>query len=229
MAQATAAILRDTTRLRAVAKLRDVPLLLYGVVLICFGMAAYLFGVAMAVPRYLFGLNHLLMSLNEWIVWYSGMPVMAGFLLAGADIVFLLPGKRRPADVRFDLVDSRSVTVALTAYNDEQSIGAAVQDFLAHPLVAQVVVVSNNSMDRTLAYAEAARAVTFNEPAQGYGHCVHRCLTEAARLSNTDLVVLCEGDCTFRAYDLDKLLSYIPHADIVNGTRTVERLRQYRT
>jgi hypothetical protein len=34
---------------------------------------------------------------------------------------------------------------------------------------------------------------------------------------------------TFRAYDLDKLLAYAPHADIINGTRTVERLRQFST
>src|SRR4029077_15135299 len=32
-----------------------------------------------------------------------------------------------------------------------------------------------------------------------------------------------------RAYDLDKLLAYAPHADIIGGTRTVERLRQYST
>ena len=42
-------------------------------------------------------------------------------------------------------------------------------------------------------------------------------------------MVLCEGDRTFRAYDIEKLLAYAPHADIVNGTRTVEPLRQYLT
>jgi hypothetical protein len=49
------------------------------------------------------------------------------------------------------------------------------------------------------------------------------------RIEGSDLIVLCEGDCTFRAFDLDKFLAYIPHADIVNGTRTVERLRQQHT
>jgi hypothetical protein len=34
---------------------------------------------------------------------------------------------------------------------------------------------------------------------------------------------------TFRAYDIDKFLAYVPHADIVTGTRTVERLRQRNT
>jgi hypothetical protein len=40
---------------------------------------------------------------------------------------------------------------------------------------------------------------------------------------------LCEGDRTFRAYDLDKFHAYLPHAEIVNGTRIVEQLRAYST
>jgi glycosyltransferase involved in cell wall biosynthesis len=121
------------------------------------------------------------------------------------------------------------VTVALTAYNDEDSIAAAVQDFLAHPLVSRVIVVSNNSVDATFDRAKAAGAIVFNETAPGYGRCVYRCLSEAAAFTDTELVVLCEGDLTFRAYDIDKLLAYAPHGDFVNGTRTVEPLRQYAT
>ena len=42
-------------------------------------------------------------------------------------------------------------------------------------------------------------------------------------------MVLCEGDMTFRASDIDKLLSYINHADIVVGTRIVETLQEKNT
>ena len=92
-----------------------------------------------------------------------------------------------------------------------------------------MIVVSNNSSDRTFDHARDAGAITFNEMAPGYGRCVFRCLSEAAKFDDTDFVVLCEGDSTFRAYDIEKLLAYAPHADIVNGTRTVEPLRQYIT
>jgi hypothetical protein len=34
---------------------------------------------------------------------------------------------------------------------------------------------------------------------------------------------------TFRANDLEKMVAYIDHADIVNGTRIVEQLREYST
>jgi hypothetical protein len=46
---------------------------------------------------------------------------------------------------------------------------------------------------------------------------------------DTELVVLCEGDMTFRAADIEKFIAYIPHADIVGGTRIVEQLRSYDT
>jgi hypothetical protein len=211
------------------APARRVPLLLYGILCFCVGFGMYLFGILMAVPRYLLGLDDLLLPLNEWIVWYSGMPVMLGFVLTIADLFLLFPGKRTTLEVRVDAIPDPRMTVALTAYNDELSIEAAVTDFLHHPLVRNVIVVSNNSLDSTLARARAAGAIAFNETAQGYGHCVYRCLTEAVALNETDLIVLCEGDRTFRAYDLDKFLAYAPHADIVNGTRTVERLRQHTT
>ena len=207
-----------------------VPLLLYGVLSVCAGLSLYLIGVAMVVPRYLLGVNHLLLPFDEWIVWYSGVPITVGFALAFADLFILFPAKRRrAAGVQSERIQDYGVTVALTSYNDEQSIGAAIEDFLAHPSVQRVIVVSNNSTDRTLEVAQQAGAIAFNEPAQGYGRCVHRCISESIKLDDTELIVLCEGDRTFRANDIDKLLAYAPHADIVNGTRTVERLRQYST
>ena len=193
------------------------------------GFALYLVGVLLVVPRYLLDLHAELDPVAEFLVWYSGVPVMIGITLALFDILFLLQRKKPTVPVRFVPVRRRRVTVALTAYNDEESIGGVVAEFLDHPLVERVVVVSNNSRDRTFAFAEAAGAITFDEPAAGYGRCVHRCLTEAARFTDTEFVVLCEGDSTFRAYDIEKLLAYAPHADIVNGSRTVEPLRQHLT
>ena len=210
-------------------RVRRVPLLLYGVLCFCIGIGMYSFGILMVFPRYLLGLNQLLLPANEWIVWYSGVPIMAGLALTLTDLFLLFPVKRHATDVRFDPIDDRPVTVALTAYNDELSIAAAVQDFLHHPRVGNVIVVSNNSTDATFERARDAGAIVYNEPLQGYGHCVWRCLNEASKLGGSELIVLCEGDQTFRAHDLDKLLAYAPHADIVNGTRTVERLRQHVT
>jgi hypothetical protein len=137
-------------------------------------------------------------SVSAWLVWYSGLPMVLGLTLALIELVFLFEQKRPLRDYRDERISNARVTVALTAFNDEESIGEAVHDFLTHPRVARVIVVSNNSADRTLKIAEAAGALTFNEEKLGYGRCVHRCYLEALRFTDTDLIVLCEGDRTFR-------------------------------
>jgi uncharacterized protein with PIN domain len=204
-------------------------LLLYGLFLIGGGLAAYLFGVLMDLLRRLLLPAPAFTVLGQEIVWYSGVPVLFGILLAAADFVFLVPFKRRKHGVRFDLPTVAEVTAVLTAYDDEESIGAAVDDFRSHPRVKRVIVVDNNSADGT---AEAARrhgAIVVTETQPGYGRCVHRALREGMACQDTELTLLCEGDLTFRAFDIDKLLAYIPHADIVNGTRIVEQLRSPKT
>jgi glycosyltransferase involved in cell wall biosynthesis len=208
---------------------KHTPFLLYGVLLLILGFASYLVGVLLVFPRYLLGLRDLLDPVAAWLVWYSGVPIVLGLAFALFDLLYLFGSKKPNAPVRFEPVRRRRVTVALTAYNDEDSIGPVVRDFLDHPLVERVIVVSNNSSDQTFERAQNAGAIAFNEMAPGYGRCVFRCLSEAVKFDDTEFVVLCEGDSTFRAYDIEKLLAYAPHADIVNGTRTVEPLRQYIT
>jgi len=122
----------------------------------------------------------------------------------------------------------KRVVVALTAYNDEESIGPAVADFARHPLVKRVIVVDNNSMDQTATVAAEAGARVVVEQEPGYGKCVYRCFKEALS-EDGELIVLCEGDMTFRAADIEKLTAYIERADVVNGTRIVEQLRDYST
>ena len=220
----------STQRARSpVATLRVQPWLLYGAYLFCVGILMYLAGILLVVPRYLLGLYQMLTPVAEWLVWYSGLPMVLGLILALIDLIFLFEQKRPLRHFRDERTSNARVTVALTAYNDEESIGEAVRDFLAYQRVARVIVVSNNSSDHTLKIAEAAGALTFNEENPGYGRCVHRCYLEALRYTDTDFIVLCEGDRTFRSADIDKLIAYSPHADIVNGTRTVEVLRERST
>jgi hypothetical protein len=140
------------------------PFLLYGVLCFVVGMAMYVTGVLLVFPRYLLNLHALLDPVAEWLVWYSGVPIMIGIVLALFDLLYMLQHKKPDVPVRYIPVQRRRVTVALTAYNDEDSIAGAVEDFLAHPLVERVIVVSNNSRDATFARAQAAGALTFNEP-----------------------------------------------------------------
>ncbi|MCX6627565.1 MAG: glycosyltransferase family 2 protein [Candidatus Solibacter sp.] len=160
---------------------------------------------------------------------YSAIPIIVGVFLVAAELVFQLPKKRAHRRVLADTIQNRELTVILTAYNDELSIGPAVADFLGHPLVRRVLVVDNNSSDRTTEVAGKAGAIVIREETPGYGSCVYRGFEEALKYSDTELILLCEGDMTFRAFDIEKFLAYIPHASIVNGTRIVEQLRDRET
>ena len=206
------------------------PFFFWGVWAVLIGMGIYFGAILISIVRLLLLHRDLFVPTIAHLLWISGFPTTVGLGLIAIDLGLCLPLKRRHTRKALPAVpDGRCVTVALTAYNDELSIAEAVRDFSAHPRVSRVIVVSNNSQDGTIKRALEAGAVVLNEERQGYGNCVYRCLFEAALWQDTDLVVLCEGDMSFRAADLDKFLAYAPHAQIINGTRIVEQLREYRT
>ena len=205
-------------------------LALAGTILVGLGFATYLAAIALSVLRLVVWRSPDAAALVARLLWYSGAPTSAGLLLIAADLLVLLPRKRRH-ERRIETGEPapRSLTVALTSYNDEASIAQAVRDFREHPLIDRVIVVDNNSRDRSAAVAAGAGAEVVVETRPGYGSCVYRCLRELHARSDAEFVVLCEGDMTFRARDVEKLAAFAPHADVVNGTRIVEQLRAYDT
>jgi glycosyltransferase involved in cell wall biosynthesis len=116
--------------------------------------------------------------------------------------------------------EGRQVSVVFPAYNEEAGIAAAVADFLAVPAVDEVVVVDNNSRDRTAELAAQAGARVVREARQGYGWALRRGLREA----RGDYIILSEPDGTFMGRDVLKLLAYAADFDMVMGTRTTQEL-----
>ena len=115
---------------------------------------------------------------------------------------------------------SKTVSVVLPAYNEESCIRKAVEDFSGVNVVDEVVVVNNNSRDRTAEEALLTKARVVLETRQGYGEALRRGLREATG----DLVITAEPDGTFLARDILKLLAYAEDFDMVCGTRTTREL-----
>lgn len=199
--------------------------LLYGVILTILGFVLYLADSLLQLVLILIPDGQTLEGWSHTILFSSRILIWMGLASALTDLFVLLPNKRRGRLVDELQPRTEGITVVLTAYNDQLSIGEAVLDFRSHPLVRRVVVINNNSTDLTKEVAENAGAVVLTESKQGYGHCVYRALCEGVGQADTSLTLLCEGDRTYRAYDIDKFMAYIPHAGIVNGTRIVEQLR----
>jgi hypothetical protein len=199
----------------------------WGILLLCSAAAIYFAGIFLSLIRLTFFFHD--QQLREWnsaMLWYSGLPATLAVLFIAADLFLLFPVKRRtPRRLEVETDLTSKATVLLTAFNDEASVRQAVADFGANPRVKRVIVVENNSQDGTAEVARESGAVVVTEETPGYGRCVYRCLQEAVRYEDTDYIVLCEGDRTFRAEDIHKLFAFIAHAEVVNGTRIVEQLR----
>ena len=115
---------------------------------------------------------------------------------------------------------NKTVSVIFPAYNEENYIRAAVEDFFSNGVVDEIVVVNNNSKDRTDAEARQTTARVVLETKQGYGNALQRGLREASG----DIIILAEPDSTFMGKDVLKLLAYSDDFDMVCGTRTTAEL-----
>jgi len=115
---------------------------------------------------------------------------------------------------------SKTISVVLPAYNEERYIRPAVEDFFLSDIVDEVIVVDNNSRDRTADEARQTRARVVHETRQGYGHALQRGIREATG----DIIILAEPDGTFLGRDIHKLLAYADDFDMVCGTRTTREL-----
>jgi glycosyltransferase involved in cell wall biosynthesis len=114
---------------------------------------------------------------------------------------------------------SKSVSIIFPAYNEEPYIRKAIEDFFL-PEVDEIVVVNNNSKDRTAEEASKTRARVVLETQQGYGNALQRGLREATG----DLIIMAEPDGTFSGKDIRKLLAYSDDFEMVCGTRTTREM-----
>lgn len=115
------------------------------------------------------------------------------------------------------------IAVILPAYNEEQTIVATIQAFHKELPNARIVVVNNNSSDKTGQLAtQTLRELNIlgeviNEPRQGKGNAVRRAFLEV----DADAYILSDADQTYPAHQVHELLSPVlsGEADMVVGDR----------
>ncbi len=112
------------------------------------------------------------------------------------------------------------ISVVFPAYNEEKNIKQAIEDFKKISEVDEIIVVDNNSKDRTAELAIKTGARVVKENRQGYGYACQKGLREA----KNEIIVLVEPDGTFFAKDIYKFLAYIDEFDLVLGTRTCKQM-----
>lgn len=114
--------------------------------------------------------------------------------------------------------DRNKISLVIPAHNEEKAISAVIEDFKPH--MNEIIVVNNQSVDRTSEISKKAGATVEEVVLKGYGDTIKYGLDHATG----DILVIAEADYSFRSKDLGKFLEYIKDADMVIGTRTTRQL-----
>ena len=118
------------------------------------------------------------------------------------------------------------IKVIIPAYNEQDSIANVIKDIPS--IVDEVIVISNNSTDKTEENAKKAGATVLNENRKGYGYACLKGMDHIAKQKQKpSIVVFLDGDYSDYPEQLIEIIDPIINKDIdfVVGAR-VEELRE---
>jgi|TARA_B110000014_G_C20122140_1_gene595198 hypothetical protein len=161
---------------------------------------------------------------NIYYSIYLRWILLADLIWLIAWFVFILQRKSYKTNsdlhyLQFEKIENPKICIIIPTYNEELSIEKVVKDFINQKYVEHVIVVDNNSSDKTVEIAKAsnAKVITKNEN-KGYSHSLVLGLKEAVK-TDANIIGTVEADGTFNAYDLEKMIPYLDNCDMVIGTR----------
>jgi glycosyltransferase involved in cell wall biosynthesis len=119
-----------------------------------------------------------------------------------------------------------SVAVLIPCYNEQETIGAVVAEFITHVPGSLIFVYDNASTDATISMASRAGAIVRSEPLRGKGNVVRRMFADI----EADVYVLVDGDNTYDAASAPKLIDSLvkESLDLVSAARVDTAKDAYR-
>ena len=117
------------------------------------------------------------------------------------------------------------IVVIIPALNEADSIAKVLAD-IPKSLVAEVVVVNNNSSDSTAEKARNSGATVLDEPRQGYGFaCLKGVEYLTSKANKPDIVVFMDADYADYPGEIANLIKPVieQNCDLVIGSRTLGR------
>jgi glycosyltransferase involved in cell wall biosynthesis len=115
---------------------------------------------------------------------------------------------------------SEKIIVIIPAFNEEGSIGKVIQEI--PEIVSEIIVVSNNSTDRTAEVAKEAGATVLFEGNKGYGYaCLKGMDYISEKSEKPSIIVFLDGDYSDYPAELTQIIQPIitDNLDMVIGTR----------
>lgn len=113
-------------------------------------------------------------------------------------------------------------TLVIPTYNEADSISFVINDF--KEMVDEIIIADGGSTDGTIEkinkFKEEGNIKLIQDSFRGYGDAIRNAIEQATG----DIILLVEGDATFRSRDIYKMYEYIKDCDMVIGTRTTKEL-----
>jgi glycosyltransferase involved in cell wall biosynthesis len=117
-------------------------------------------------------------------------------------------------------VPQKQVSIIIPALNEEATVAKVIEEIPKAEIESKgyrvtIVVVDNNSTDRTKQMAESKGAWVIHEPARGKG----RAIATAFKTVNGDYLFIMDADYTYPATHFLQMLSVLEKYDVVLGSR----------
>ncbi len=124
---------------------------------------------------------------------------------------------------------TKKITVLIPCYNEEGGIADVIKSFPKEKINDQgyqleIIVIDNNSTDKTAEIAGSLGAQVIHEPNKGKGYAIRSGFNAISQ--DTDYVVMLDGDNTYRAQEIMRLIEPLDSGfcNVVIGSRLGGRI-----
>ena len=146
-------------------------------------------------------------------------------------VIFIIKRKHYKTDLNLHYLKIKKIIepkicVLVPTYNEEKVIEKVVKDFQSQKNIEEVIIIDNDSNDKTVEIAEKLNVkIIKKDKNMGLAHSVLTGIMEFLN-TNSNIVVITECDGTFSGDDLVKMIPYLDNCDMVIGTRQVQVLTE---
>jgi glycosyltransferase involved in cell wall biosynthesis len=123
------------------------------------------------------------------------------------------------------------ITILIPCHNEERGIGTVIDTVPLRMLKklgfkAEIIVINNNSTDRTFHVAEKRKVTIITETKKGKGNAMLRGFNEVS--SDTKFVVMLDGDNTYKSQEMIRMIEPLMSnfCDVVIGSRLQGKMKK---
>lgn len=124
----------------------------------------------------------------------------------------------------------KKITVLIPCHNEEKGLGKVIDGIPVTLLKkrgysTEIIVINNNSTDRTAAIAKRRKVTLLNVPLSGKGHAIREGFLSVSK--DTKYVIMLDGDDTYKGKEIPRLIEPLESnfSDVIIGSRLGGKVR----